>query len=91
MYGTTLSASAAMSPICMRKMAANGHAWRGTARAMSRTATLGLKLAASTSASSSSSSAASHSPSQDQASFEMSAQVTESKYAPNATIQKKME
>ena len=89
MYGTTLSASAAMSPICMRKMAANGHAWRGTARAMSRPATLGLKLAASTS--SSSSSAASHSPSQDQASFEMSAQVTESRYAPNATIQKKME
>ena len=58
---------------------------------MSRTATLGLKLAASTSASSSSSSAASHSPSQDQASFEMSAHVTESRYAPNATIQKKME
>ena len=82
-----------MSPICMRKMAANGHAWRGTARAMSRTATLGLKLAASTSASSSSSSssAASHSPSQDQASFEMSAQVTDSRYAPNATIQKKIE
>ena len=90
MYGTTLSASAAMSPICMRKMAANGHAWRGTARAMSRTATLGLKLAASTSASSSSSSV-SHSPSQDQASFEMSAQVTDSRYAPNATIQKKIE
>ena len=45
MYGTTLRASAAMSPICKRKMAANGHAWRGTARAMSRTATLGLKLA----------------------------------------------
>ena len=79
-----------MSPICMRKMAANGHAWRGTARAMSRTATLGLKLAASTSASSSSS-AVSHAPSQAQASFLMSFHVTESKYAPNATIQKKIE
>ena len=77
-----------MSPICKRKMAANGHAWRGTARAMSRTATLGLKLAASTS---SSSSAVSHAPSQAQASFLMSFHVTESKYAPNATIQKKIE
>ena len=40
---------------------------------------------------SSSSSAVSHAPSQTQASFVMSAQVTESKYAPNATIQKKIE
>ena len=44
MYGTTLRASATMSPICMRKIAANGHAWRGTARAMSFSAMPGLNF-----------------------------------------------
>ena len=44
MYGTTLRASATMSPICMRKIEANGHAWRGTARAMSLSAMPGLNF-----------------------------------------------